>query len=85
MGMRDGRLVGMLLYQALFAALIGYGLGVGAATAFGAMLAGTDLSFRLEPELLAMVLVAVLTISLGAAALSARNLLRLDPAQVFRS
>lgn len=85
MGMRDGRLVGMLLCQALFAALIGYGLGVGAATAFGAMLAGTDLSFRLEPELLGIVLIAVLAISLGAAALSARNLLRLDPAQVFRS
>ncbi|MBN8525057.1 MAG: FtsX-like permease family protein [Planctomycetes bacterium] len=85
MGMRDGRLVGMLLYQALFAALIGYGLGVGAATAFGAMLAGTDLSYRLEPELLAIVLAAVLMISLSAAAICARNLLRLDPAQVFRS
>jgi len=85
MGMRDGRLVGMLMCQACFAALIGYGLGVGAATAFGAMLEGTDLSFRLEPALLAIVLAAVLAISLGAAALSARGLLRLDPAQVFRS
>lgn len=85
MGMRDGRLIRLLLCQALFAALLGYGLGVGAATAFGALLSGTDLSFRLEPALLGIVLVAVLAISLGAAALSARNLLRLDPAQVFRS
>jgi len=85
MGMRNGGLVRILLVQAAFSALLGLGLGVGGATLFGWMLQGTDLSFRLEPVLLAISFAAVLVISLAAALFSLRSLLRLDPALVFRS
>jgi len=85
MGMRNSGLMRMLLIQATFAALLGLGLGVGGATLFGLLLEGTDLSFRLEPVLLLISFAAVLLISLGAAILSLRSLLRLDPALVFRS
>lgn len=85
MGMRDQHLAGMLLVQALIAAGLGFGLGVGGAVAFGAALQGTDLGFRLEPALLILAAVAVLTLSLGAALFSLRSVLRVDPALVFRS
>lgn len=85
MGMRNTRLAWILVIQALVAAMIGFGLGVGAATAFGLALDGTDLSFRLEPQLLLFAFVSVVLISLGAALASLRVVLRLDPAQVFRS
>ncbi len=85
MGIRNSGLTAILLIQAGFSALLGFGLGVGGATAFGWMLDGTDLSFRLEPELLLITFAAILVISLTAAALSLRSLLRLDPALVFRS
>jgi len=85
MGMRNGGLMRILLVQAAFSALLGLGLGVGGAALFGVMLEGTDLSFRLEPALLAIAFVAVLVISLGAALFSLRSLLKLDPALVFRS
>lgn len=85
MGMRNGRLAWILLVQAVAAALVGYGLGVGAATLFGVALEGTDLSFRLEPELMVFSFVSVLLISILAALVSLRAVVRLDPALVFRS
>lgn len=85
MGMRDRVLAGILVWQGAVAAVLGYGLGVGAAAAFGWALQGTDLGFRLEPILLAMVFAAVMAIAMGAALLSLRSVVRLDPALVFRS
>lgn len=85
MGMRNGRLAWILLVQAVASALVGYGLGVGAATLFGVALEGTDLSFRLEPELMVFSFVSVLVISIGAALVSLRSVVSLDPALVFRS
>ncbi len=85
MGMRNSGLMRILLIQSSVTALLGFALGAGAATAFGWLLAGTDLSFRLEPTLLAISFAAVMVISLAAAAFSLRSLLRLDPALVFRS
>lgn len=85
MGMRNERLAGILVIQGLAAAIIGFGLGVGGATLFGLGLRGTELSFRLEPLLLVITFVAVVAISLGAALISLRTVLRLDPALVFRS
>lgn len=85
MGMRNRGLMQILMIQALCSALLGLGLGVGAAAIFGRFLDGTDLSFRLEPMLLVIALVAVLVISFAAALVSLRSLLRIDPALVFRS
>jgi putative ABC transport system permease protein len=85
MGMRNSGLTSILLIQAAFSAVLGLGLGVGAAVAFGWLLDGTDLSFRMEPALIMIAFVAVLVISLAAALFSLRSLLRLDPALVFRS
>ncbi len=85
MGMRNSGLMRILLIQSSVSALLGFALGVGAATMFGWLLEGTDLSFRLEPFLLVISFVAVIVISLAAAAFSLRSLLRLDPALVFRS
>jgi putative ABC transport system permease protein len=85
MGMRNSGLTAILMIQALFSALLGFGLGAGGATMFGWLLEGSDLSFRLEPQLLGLAFLAVVAISLLAALFSLRSLLRLDPALVFRS
>lgn len=85
MGMRNAGLARLLAVQAVCAGLLGYGLGMGAAACFGLALRGTDLSFRLEPALLALVFVAVMATSLAAALLSLRAVVRVDPALVFRS
>lgn len=85
MGMRNAGLARLLAAQAAIAGLLGYGLGIGAAACFGLALRGTDLSFRLEPALLAAVFAAVMATSLAAALLSLRSVVRVDPALVFRS
>lgn len=85
MGMRNAHLGRILAIQAIVAGLLGYGLGVGAAAIFGWSLQGSDLSFRMEPPLLLLVLVAVMGTSLAAAMLSLRSVVRVDPALVFRS
>lgn len=85
MGMRGSHLAGILATQAAVAGVLGYGLGVGAAAAFGWCLQGSDLSFRMEPPLLGLVFIAVMGTSLAAALLSLRSVLRVDPALVFRS
>lgn len=85
MGMSNLTLAGILTAQAIAAAVIGYGIGIGGAVVFGWMLDGTDLSFRLEPALLVFALISVLLLSLGAAMAGLRSVVRLDPALVFRS
>ena len=65
---------------------IGYGLGVGAASAWGALLSGhTQIAFRLTWPLLWISAAAVLFICLSSAALSIRKVMKLEPAVVFRS
>jgi len=86
MGTTDGRLLGMILLQALTVGAIGYGLGVGAASIWGSWaVSRTQIAFRLPWQLLAGTGVAVLLICLGSAALSIRKVIRLEPAVVFRS
>lgn len=86
MGARNGMLLRMILLQALVVGAIGYGLGVGAASAWGMLLSGrTQLAFRLPWHLLVISAVAVLVICLGSAALSIRKVMKLEPAVVFRS
>jgi putative ABC transport system permease protein len=74
----------MILLQALVVGAIGYGLGVGAATLFGALTAGSELAFRLPWQLLAITAVAIAVICMIAAVLSLRKVLTLEPAIVFK-
>lgn len=86
MGARNGMLLRMILLQAMVVGGIGWGLGVGAASAWGMFIGGrTQLAFRLPWHLLVASAIAVLVICLGSAALSIRKVMRLEPAVVFRS
>ena len=86
MGANNRMLLRMILLQALVVGAIGYGLGVGAASAWGILMgAHTQLAFRLPWELLVVSAVAVLVICLSSAALSIRKVMKLEPAVVFRS
>lgn len=86
MGTSNRSLLRMILLQALMVGAIGYGLGVGAASAWGILLSGrTQIAFRLPWQLLAISAGAVLLICLASAALSIRKVIKLEPAMVFRS
>jgi putative ABC transport system permease protein len=86
MGADNGTLLRMILLQALVVGAVGYGLGVGAASAWGMIISGrTQLAFRLPWHLLVSSAVAVLVICLSSAALSIRKVMKLEPAVVFRS
>jgi len=86
MGMSDGRVVAMILIQALVVAAIGYGLGVGLATLFGifAQREMQLLAFFLPWQVLAVTGVAVLLIALLSSLLSIHRVLVLEPAVVFQ-
>lgn len=85
MGLRTGVVVRMVLLQAAVVGLIGYGLGVGIAAIFGANVKDSVLAFALVPEILAFAAVGVLLIVSLSALLGIRQVIRLDPAVVFRS
>ena len=85
MGLRAGVLVRMVLVQAFVVGGIGYGIGVGISALFGTLMAETVLAFYMPPELLLFSSVGVLVIAALAALLGIRQVLRLDPAVVFRS
>lgn len=86
MGTTNRTLLRMILLQALMVGAIGYGLGVGAASAWGILLGSrTQLAFRLPWQLLLISAAAVLFICLTSAALSIRKVMKLEPAMVFRS
>ncbi len=75
----------MILFQAFWAGVIGWGIGVGAASLFGFLSRGTELSFRMPWLLLLLTCLSVGLISLFAAWLSMRKVRKLDPAIVFKS
>jgi putative ABC transport system permease protein len=86
MGTTNRKLLGMILLQALTVGAVGYGLGVGAASAWGGILgARTQIAFRLPWQLLVITAAAVLLICLSAALLSIRKVIKLEPAMVFRT
>ena len=86
MGASDGLLLRMTLLQAGIVGLLGYGLGTGTAAMFGALAGGGagQLAWLMPPWLLIVTGGAILCIVLGAALLSLRTVLRLEPAVVFR-
>lgn len=84
MGAGNGRLLRMILLQAIVVGLIGYGLGVGLASLFGVLSGSTELSFRLLWQTLAVAAGAITIICALSAVLSMVKVFRLEPAIVFR-
>lgn len=85
MGTSTVTLARMIILQAFTVGLIGYGVGVGLATAFGRVAgAGGALPFEETWPLLVLVLVALLAICALSASISIIKLARLEPAIVFR-
>ena len=74
----------MILLQALVVGLIGYGLGVGAASLFGTLAGRSEQAFRLLWQTLAISGGAVTLICLFASVLSLLKVIRLEPAIVFK-
>jgi len=85
MGTGIGTIARMILLQSFTVGLIGFGVGVGMATAFGSLTArGGRLPFVETWQLLALVFVALVGICSLASAISIRKLAKLEPAIVFR-
>ncbi len=85
LGTSNRRLVKMVLLQATAVGLVGWGLGVGAASLFGMNVSDrSQIAFFLTPQLLAGSLVLVMIMVWLAAALSVRRILNIEPAIVFR-
>jgi putative ABC transport system permease protein len=85
MGATNGRLLQMIVLQAVVVGSIGYGLGVGGAALMGWKTQGTELAFRLPWQILAMTGVAITIICVFAAVLSIWKVMKLEPAIVFKS
>jgi len=85
MGAGNGMLLRMIVIQAALVGSIGYGLGVGAASAFGWATRHTELAFRMPWQLLVISAGAVVLICIGSALISIAKVMRLEPAIVFRS
>lgn len=84
MGTGNAVLLRMILLQAIVVGSIGFGLGVGGAALFGFLLRGTELSFRLVPEILILTAAAILIIVAFSALISIRKVMKLEPAIVFK-
>ncbi|MCU0532120.1 MAG: FtsX-like permease family protein, partial [Syntrophales bacterium] len=84
MGTTNAVLLRMIVLQALVVGALGYGLGVGAAALFGSLMRGTELSFRLVPEILVLAGGAIAVIVTFSALLSIRKVMKLEPAIVFK-
>lgn len=85
MGASNWTLLRMILLQAFSVGVIGYGIGVGAATFVGYSASNTEMAFRLLWQQLAISGGVVIMICMIAAAISIRKVMRLEPAVVFRS
>jgi putative ABC transport system permease protein len=86
MGVCNGRIMGMIFLQAIVVGLIGYGIGMGLTAAF---FEGTShithlAGLGMYPEIMLGVGAGVLFIVMLASVVSARRVLLLEPAVVFR-
>jgi putative ABC transport system permease protein len=84
MGTTNGVLLRMILLQALVVGVQGYGLGIGGAALFGYLMRGTQLAFRLAPEILILAGAAIVVIVTLSALVSIRKVMKLEPAIVFK-
>lgn len=85
MGAGDGKLVTMVLFQAVVSGLMGYGIGVGVATLFGRSAPrGGPLAWHTPPELLYGAFGLMLVLVSIASVISLRKVLTLEPGIVFK-
>ena len=85
MGTSNRRLVGMILLQALVVGVIGYGLGIGSAAAFGELARGyPKLAYYMPWQVLVGTGASVVFMLLMSSVLSIRRVLVLEPAVVFQ-
>jgi putative ABC transport system permease protein len=84
MGASNGMLVRMVAVQVLWVALVGFGLGVGAAALSGKLLAASDLAFQMVWQVPLFGGLSILLCCFCAALLSIARVLRLEPATVFK-
>ena len=84
MGTANAVLLRMILLQAVTVGVIGYGLGVGAASMFGFLTKNTELAFLLPWQLLAVTGVAITLICVASSLLSILKVIKLEPAIVFK-
>jgi putative ABC transport system permease protein len=85
MGADNATVVGMLVLQVLVVGLVGYGIGLGAAGLSGYLFGGGVLAFSMSWHIPVFGALGVLVCCAGAALLGAVQVLRLEPAIVFRS
>jgi putative ABC transport system permease protein len=85
MGASTRRLLGMVALQAFVAAVLGLGIGLGITSAFGLSVPGNRLAFRMLWHIPVMTAGAVTIICVGSALLSMIRVVRLDPAEVFKT
>lgn len=85
MGADNFVLTQMILLQSFVVGTIGWGLGVGAASTFGLISAGSQLSFRMPWQLYTGSYFAMMFICLLAAYISIKKVIRLEPSIVFKS
>ena len=85
MGGDNSILIKMVMLQAFFVSLVGWGIGMGAACLFGWLTSGTELSFSMPLWLYIFSGLSILFISLFSAFICVRRVVKLDPAIVFKS
>jgi putative ABC transport system permease protein len=84
MGVRNRRIVGMVLVQGTVVGATGYCLGLGLASLFGVVTRNTEVSFFMPWQVPVITAVAVALIVTLASLVSIRRVLRLEPAIVFQ-
>ena len=87
MGTSNPRLVGMVAVQALWAGVVGYGIGLGAAAASGIRLqkATENIAFELRWQVMFGGAALTLVCCLIGALASVLRVTRLEPSMVFRA
>ncbi len=84
MGATNGRLVKMVFLQVLVVGLLGYGLGLGAASITGILFKQSGLAFQMPWQIPVVGAFAIIICCLVAGLFSMIRVLRLEPAVVFK-
>ena len=85
MGMETRTLAGMILFQALFVGLVGFGIGLGIISGLFVLIPEGKVPFLMLWPAPVSVLVAIVGICLFAALLGIMRVAKLEPAMVFRA